>query len=341
LITLATTAVAGVLGWAMWDAYMGAPWTRDGTVRTYVVTMAPEVAGRIVELPVVDNQFVHKGDLLLVIEPTDYRISLQLAEAAVRQAQANAQNIEAQITVQQAQVSASQAQVEEAQAALTFAQQQAARYQDLAVREAGTVLMEQQTASTLGRSQAALKNAQAAVTSAERQIASLKAQHSSAEASIAQATAQRDQARVNLQRTQIHAPVNGWVTNLLAQLGDYVTVGRNVISIVDADSFWVDAYFEETQLASVRQGDPAKIKLMGYSQIVRGEVAGIARGINVPNAQPDQAGLATVNPIFTWVRLAQRVPVRIRINQLPDGVRLVAGMTATVEVDPRPERPSK
>jgi multidrug resistance efflux pump len=325
----------------MWDAYMGAPWTRDGTVRTYVVTMAPEVAGRIVELPVVDNQFVHKGDLLLVIEPTDYRISLQLAEAAVRQAQANAQNIEAQITVQQAQVSASQAQVEEAQAALTFAQQQAARYQDLAVREAGTVLMEQQTASTLGRSQAALKNAQAAVTSAERQIASLKAQHSSAEASIAQATAQRDQARVNLQRTQIHSPVNGWVTNLLAQLGDYVTVGRNVISIVDADSFWVDAYFEETQLASVRQGDPAKIKLMGYSQIVRGEVAGIARGINVPNAQPDQAGLATVNPIFTWVRLAQRVPVRIRINQLPDGVRLVAGMTATVEVDPRPERPSK
>jgi multidrug resistance efflux pump len=338
LITLATTAVAGVLGWAMWDAYMGAPWTRDGTVRTYVVTMAPEVAGRIVELPVVDNQFVHKGDLLLVIEPTDYRISLQLAEAAVRQAQANAQNIEAQITVQQAQVSASQAQVEEAQAALTFAQQQAARYQDLAVREAGTVLMEQQTASTLGRSQAALKNAQAAVTSAERQIASLKAQHSSAEASIAQATAQRDQARVNLQRTQIHSPVNGWVTNLLAQLGDYVTVGRNVISIVDADSFWVDAYFEETQLASVRQGDPAKIKLMGYSQIVRGEVAGIARGINVPNAQPDQAGLATVNPIFTWVRLAQRVPVRIRIDHVPEGVQLVAGMTATIEVGPRPGR---
>src|ERR1700722_9957030 len=87
LITLATTALAGVLGWAMWEAYMGAPWTRDGTVRTYVVTMAPEVAGRIVELPVIDNQFVHKGDLLLVIEPTDYKIALDLAEAAVRQMQ--------------------------------------------------------------------------------------------------------------------------------------------------------------------------------------------------------------------------------------------------------------
>jgi multidrug resistance efflux pump len=341
LITLATTAVAGVLGWAMWDAYMGAPWTRDGTVRTYVVRMAPEVAGRIVELPVSDNQFVHKGDLLLVIEPTDYKIAVQLNEAAVHQAQANTENIEAQITVQQAQVSASQAQVEQAEAALTFAGQQAARYRDLAEKDYGTVQMEQQTASKLRQDQAALKNAQATVALAERQIASLKAQLAGAQATVAQATAQLHQARVNLERTQIRSPVNGWVTNLLAQLGDYVTVGRNVISIVDADSFWVDAYFEETQLASVRQGDPAKIKLMGYSQIVRGEVAGIARGINVPNAQPDQAGLATVNPIFTWVRLAQRVPVRIRINQLPDGVRLVAGMTATVEVDPRPERPSK
>ena len=129
--------------------------------------------------------------------------------------------------------------------------------------------------------------------------------------------------------------MNGWVTNLLAQLGDYATVGRNEISIVDADSFWVDAYFEETQLASIREGDPANVKLMGYSQIVRGEVGSVARGINVSNAQPDQQGLAIVNPIFTWVRLAQRVPVRIRIKEVPDGVRLVAGMTATVEVEPR------
>jgi multidrug resistance efflux pump len=333
LITLATTALAGVLGWAMWEAYMGAPWTRDATVRSYVVTMAPQVAGRIVELPVIDNQFVHTGDLLLVIDPTDYRIAVELAGAAVRQAQANVENFEAQITVQQAQVSASQDQVEQAQAALTYAEQQAARYQDLAQREAGTVQMEQQTASTLRQDQAALKNAQASVALAERQIAVLKAQLGSAQASVAQTSAQRDQAQVNLERTNIRSPVNGWVTNLMAQIGDYPIVGRNVISVTDADSFWVDAYFEETMLASIRDGDPARIKLMGYRQIVRGEVAGVARGINVPNAQPDAEGLATVNPIFTWVRLAQRVPVRIRINQVPDGVRLVAGMTATVQID--------
>jgi multidrug resistance efflux pump len=339
LITLATTAVAIVLGWTMWNAYMGTPWTRDGTVRSYVVTMAPEVAGRIVELPVLDNQLVKKGDVLLVIEPTDYQIALRLAEAAVQQAQANAQNIDAQMSVQQAQIAASQAQVEQAQAAVTFSQEQAARYKDLAQREFGTVQMEQQWATNLQKDQAALRNEQAALSLAQRQIASLNAQRASAEATIAQVSATRDQAKVNLERTRIRAPVNGWVTNLLAQLGDYVTVGKNVISLVDADSFWVDAYFEETQLTAIREGDPANVKLMGYSQIVRGEVGSIARGINVFNAQPDQQGLAIVNPIFTWVRLAQRVPVRIRIKQVPDGVRLVAGITATVEIEPRGGQP--
>jgi multidrug resistance efflux pump len=333
LITLVTTAVAAVFGWAMWKTYMQTPWTRDGVVRTYVVTMAPEVAGRIVELPVIDNQFVHKDDLLLVIDPTDYKVAVQLSEAAVRQAQADTENVAAQITVQQAQVGASQAQVESAQAALTFAQQQAARYRDLAEKEVGTVQMEQQTASNLGQAQAALKNAQDSLALAQRQVTSLKAQLAAAEANVARARAQLHQAQVNLGRTQIHSPANGWVTNLLVQLGDYATVGRSVLSVVNADSFWVDAYFEETQLASIREGDPAKIKLMGYSDIVRGTVAGTARGINVANARADEQGLATVNPIFTWVRLAQRVPVRIRIDHVPDDVRLVAGMTATVEVN--------
>jgi multidrug resistance efflux pump len=96
LITLATLAVAVVLGRAMWDAYMGAPWTRDGTVRAYVVTMAPQVAGQIVQLPVVDNRFVHEGDLLMVIDPTNFKIAVSLAEAAVEQAQVTARNVERQ-----------------------------------------------------------------------------------------------------------------------------------------------------------------------------------------------------------------------------------------------------
>jgi RND family efflux transporter MFP subunit len=281
LITLATVAVAVVLGWAMWDAYMGAPWTRDGTVRVYVVTMAPQVAGQIVELPVKDNQFVHKGDLLLVIDPTDYKIAISLNEAAAQQAQANAQNAERESTRRQ-------------------------RLTSLAV--------------TVEEKQTFASNAVAV------------------QAQYQQAVAKLEQARVNLQRTEIRSPVNGWVTNLLAQLGDYANVGANIISLVDADSFWVDGYFEETNLEPIRVGDPAGIKLMGYSQTVWGHVDSIARGINVANAQPNGQGLANVNPIFTWVRLAQRIPVRVHIDNVPEGVVLSAGMTATVQIDPRPRQ---
>ena len=223
LITLATVAIAVVLGRAMWEAYMGAPWTRDGTVRVYVVTMAPEVAGQIVELPVKDNQFVHKGDLLMVIDPTDYKIAVSLNEAAVQQAQANAQNAERESTRRQ-QLTTLAVTVEEKQTFASNAVAVQAQYQ--------------------------------------------------------QAVAKLEQARVNLQRTEIRSTVNGWVTNLLAQLGDYANVGTNVISLVDADSFWVDGYFEEINIEPIHVGDPAQVKLMGYSEVVRGHVDSIARAIN-------------------------------------------------------------
>ena len=157
-----------------------------------------------------------------------------------------------------------------------------------------------------------------------------------APAQYQEALANLDQARVNLRRTEIRSPVNGWVTNLLAQRGDYATAGQNEISLTDADSFWVDGYFEETNLSPIRVGNPAEVKLMGYPQIVRGHVDSFARAINVANAQPNGQGLANVNPIFTWVRLAQRIPVRIHLDRVPEGVVLAAGMTATVQVDPRP-----
>ena len=334
-ITLGAVALAGLLGWAMWGVYMEAPWTRNATVRAYIVTMAPEVAGRIVELHVVDNKYVRKGDLLLVIDPTNFRIAVSQSEAAVQQAQASVQNIDAQMTVQQAQINASQAQLQQGHAALVFARQQAERYQTLAKDGWGTVQNAQQFTSQLHQQEAAVQSAQENLHQALRQVESLKAQRLSAEAGLAQAKAQLSQSEVNLERTRILAPVDGYVTNLLAQLGDFVNVGVNTISLVDADSFWVDGYFEETNLAPIRVGDPAQIKLMGHDQIVRGHVDSIARAISVANAQPNNQGVATVNPIFTWVRLAQRIPVHIHIDEVPPGVILAAGMTATVEINDR------
>ncbi len=335
LITLAAVAIAGLLGWAMWGTYMGAPWTRDATVRAYVVTMASEVAGRIVELHVVDNKYVRKGDLLLMIDPTNFRIAVSQAEAAVQQAQANLQNIDAQMNVQQAQINASEAQLRLGRAALVFAQQQAERYQKLAKDGWGTVQNAQQFTSQLQQQEATVQSAQENLNQTLRQVETLKAQRLSAEAGLAQAKAQLNQAQVNLERTRILAPVDGYVTNLLAQLGDYVNVGANTISLVDGDSFWVDGYFEETNIGPIRVGDPAQIKLMGHGQIVRGHVDSIARAINVANAQPNGQGVATVNPIFTWIRLAQRIPVRIHIDEVPPNFVLSAGMTATIEIDDR------
>ncbi len=280
LITFITVAIAGVLSWAMWNTYMAAPWTRDATVRVYVVTIAPQISGLIVKLPVSDNQLVHKDGLLMVIDPTNYRIAVQQAQAALDQARATAQDAEAEYKR----------------------------------REKLTTL---------------------STSTEEKQIYEAKAL--SAKAAVDQAAANLDQARVNLDRTEIRSPVNGYVTNLFAQLGDYANAGQNKLSIVNTDSYWIDGYFEETQLASIRERDPVRIKLMGSRQILRGHVDSLARGIQVLNAQSDEAGLAKVNPIFTWVRLAQRVPVRIHLDEYPTDVALVAGMTATVRVNPSQE----
>jgi hypothetical protein len=177
-----------------------------------------------------------------------------------------------------------------------------------------------------------LKLSDIAVTMEERQT--YISQAATAEASYQSALASLDQARVNFRRTQVRSPVNGYITNLTAQLGDYADVGALQLSIVNSDSFWVDAYFEETALGRIHEGDAATIKLMGYSPLLRGRVQGLARGINVPNAAPDASGLASVNPIFTFVRLAQRVPVRIHIDEVPEGVKLATGLTATVQIEP-------
>jgi multidrug resistance efflux pump len=278
LITAIVVAIAAAFTWFMWTTYMGTPWTRDGRVRVYVVTIAPQIAGTIAELPIKDDQFVHKGDLLMLIDPTNYKIAVEVAQAAVDQTKALADN----------------------------AQVEAERRQKL-----GDWASEEERQTFMSRAMAA-------------------------QATHQQAVANLEQAQVNLKRTRIESPVNGYVTNLQAQLGDYVNVGERRISVVNSDSFWVDGYFEETVLGSIRIGDLAQIKLMGYSDIITGHVAGVARGIDIANASPDEAGLARVNPIFTWVRLAQRVPVRVALDHVPPSIRLVAGQTATVQVNPAP-----
>ncbi|GBQ36806.1 biotin/lipoyl-binding protein [Acetobacter fabarum] len=278
VLTLAVVSLAIVLGITLWNVYMIAPWTRDGRVRVYVVDVAPEVSGTVVQIPVVDNQFVHKGDPLFVLDPVRFRL-------AIREAQAR---------------------LDGALEDLKLKRNDAKRRMGLG----GIVSAEEQE----------VFNSNVAT-----QIAAVDA-----------ARAALDVAKLNLQRSVLYSPVNGYVTNLNLRVGDYAAASQARMAVIDADSYWVYGYFEETKMWGVHVGDVARVKLMGYKPILTGHVVSIARGINDTNGTPDKLGLQDVNPIFTWVRLAQRIPVRIHLDHVPDSVTLAAGMTATVSVGPEP-----
>jgi multidrug resistance efflux pump len=157
--------------------------------------------------------------------------------------------------------------------------------------------------------------------------------HRQSEAAFAnyqQAIADRDNAALNLRRTEVLATVNGFVTNLSLDVGDYATPGKPVLALIDSDSYRVDAYFEETKIPQIKVGSPVGIQLMDGSPPLQGRVEGIARGITDFDNRDGPELLASVNPTFTWVRLAQRIPVRVRLTNIPPDVLISAGMTCTV-----------
>jgi RND family efflux transporter MFP subunit len=273
--TLFILVLAVLAALVIWDSYVTAPWTRDGSVRVQVANVAPQVSGQITEVRVVDNQYVHQGDVLYVIDPFDFQVTLDTSKAQLRQRAADVQ------------VKAMQAE----------------RRQHLT--RLATTPEEQQL--FVGSA----TQAQAAFDAAQQQVA---------------------QADINLKRTQVRSPVNGYVTNLLMRVGDYAHAGATNVSVIDADSYWIDGYFEETKMAHVCLGDRAEAALMGYRDPIVGRVQTVTRGISVANAAPSTQGLPNVDPVYTWVRLAQRVPVRIQITDVPAGVPLVSGMTATVTI---------
>jgi multidrug resistance efflux pump len=272
-VGIATVAVAAAL--VTWDQYNAGPWTRDGRVRVQVASVAPEISGKIKELRIVDNQFVHKGDLLYVIDPFDFDLALRTNKAVLEQKMAD-RNVKDLQSERRRRLSDLASSTEEKQV-----------YEGNALQ------------------------AKAAVESAQEQVR---------------------QAEINLQRTEVRSPVNGIVTNLLLREGDYAHQGATNISIIDTDSYWVDGYFEETKLARLCVGDRAEAKLMGYSAPIIGHIATVTRGVSVSNAAAATQGLPSVDPVYTWVRLAQRVPVRIAIDHVPSGVPLVSGLTATVTI---------
>lgn len=304
LITLAVVAIALVLGSYAWAYYTRAPWTRDARVRADVVTISADVSGRIVELHVRDNQHVNKGDLLLEIDPARYELAVLRGERAME--------------VSQAALGQSQAAIAANQALLHQRQSEEVRRRALKARSA--------------ISNEEWEKAHTDVSVAEAQLLREQANLGLAQANVNLAEAALRQARLDLERTRVLAPVNGYVTNLLTRAGDYATAGSALVAVVDSDSFHVSGYFEETKLPRIHEGNRVKIELMSGERF-DGTVESIAFAIHDRENAPGSRLLANINPSYTWVKLAQRIPVRIAIDPgYPGRARLRAGTTATVSV---------
>lgn len=273
--TAVIVIVAVLIGRTLWVHYMDEPWTRDGRVRAAIINVAPDVAGNVVDLPVHDNEFVKRGQVLMQIDPARYQIAVEQAEAAVAQRRAE----------------------------LAMRQSDAARRADL---DALVVSKENR------------ENAQQTASGAQ-------AQYQAALAAL-------DAAKLNLARTTVVAPVDGYVTNLNVFKGDYAAACAPKLALVEADSFWVYGYFEETKLPRIKLGAKAHITLLSGEKL-DGQVVSISRGIYDRDNPESREIVADVNPTFNWVRLAQRVPVYIRLDKVPQDLALSAGTTCTVVIE--------
>lgn len=333
VVGLALLLATAAGGYVYYDAAAHFESTDDAFIAARQFSIAPKVSGYITAVPVTDNQHVKAGEVIARIDDRDYKIALAQADAQVKSAQASIRNIEAQIDVQQAQITAGQAQVEQSQAALTFAEQQAQRYEDLARTGSGTVQNEQQYNSQLRQQRAALASAQANLQVAQRQLEALKAQRESADANLAQAEAQRDQARLNLSYTSVTAAQAGRVVNLSAADGQFAAQGTALTMFVP-DDVWVAANFKETQLDHMRPGQPASLQIDAYPELkVHGHVASVQPGSGTAFSL-----LPVQNATGNYVKIVQRVPVKIVMDDPPADLALGPGMSVvpTVRINPTP-----
>jgi membrane fusion protein, multidrug efflux system len=324
-------AAAG--GYLYWNYAEHFETTDDAFIAARQFAIAPKVPGYITAVPVTDNEHVAAGGVIARIDDRDYRIALEQVQAQVATAEANIQAIDAQLSVQQAQISANQAQVEQVQAALVFAQQEAARYQHLAQTGYGSVQNSQRTTSQLNQQQAALGSAQATLRLAQRQIESLKAQRDSAVASLAQAKAQRDQAQLNLSYTTVTADQAGRVANLSAAVGDFAQPGTSLTMLVPAE-IWVTANFKENQLDAMRPRQPVTLEIDAYPErTIHGHISSVQSGSGTAFSL-----LPVQNATGNYVKIVQRVPVKIIMDDPPADVTLGRGMSLvpSVRVDPTP-----
>lgn len=349
-VTGAIVLVAATAVFLKYRDYLENPWTRDAQVRANVIEIAPRVSAPIVNLAIIDNQFVRQGDLLFELDPRTFQAAYDQAFAKLESTVDELDTLDRQVEAARASVaqygsliSQAQAQLQSAQAQLDEDTKQFERYRTLVeddrIPEARfDVIRKNRDVSA------------ANVLSAEGRLLQARAAHIQAQANLDAAIAKRGavgdnnprlreakaavtSAKLNLDFTKVYAPVDGFISNLQIRLGSQAVENQPIVALIDSNSFWIDAYFRETSIARISPGDRAAITLMQHPDIVvPGTVHSIGRGIAKSDGSSGTNLLPNVSPTFDWIRLAQRIPVRIEIASQPEGVDLRVGTTASVLV---------
>ncbi|KDN27467.1 hemolysin D [Vibrio fortis] len=279
IMTLLFVLGAAVVSYQYYSTYTQSPWTRDGQVQSYVISITPRVTGQVTSVHVHDNADVKQGDLLFEIDDSLYKVAYDKAIAEEQQAKAS---LERALNEEQRAVS-------------------------LESRSPGSVPV-----LTINNLDNAIEAAQANL-------------------ELAQATVK--EALLNLEYTKVYAPEDGYITNLNLRVGSHVVANSPVVALIDKNSFWIEAYFKETDLKGVNVDNEAQIVLMTHDDIViEGTVQSIGFGIAKQDGSTGVDLLPNVNPNFQWIRLAQRIPVKIQLDDMPEYIQLRVGMTASVKI---------
>lgn len=330
--------------------YIENPWTRDGQVRADVIQITPRISGPIVKLLVKDNQFVKADQLLFEIDPRTFTASLSQAQAQYDETidsyhakEKQVESAEAQIEVAKASVLQAKSQIKELDSSIEKNKAEYARQKELIKKRATSqksvdrakanydIAFEKRQGGLAGvaQAQASLHQAEAAFAEAKANLGA----PGDANASIRVAQAALDQAELNLLFTKVKAPVDGYVTNVDIRLGSQAVSNQPLLALVDINSYWVHGFFKETLIGKMANGDKALITLMTYpDKPLSGIVDSIGWGIAQQDGSTGSDLLPSVSPTFEWIRLAQRVPVRIHLTEIPEGVALRVGTTASVLV---------
>ncbi|WP_281614522.1 HlyD family secretion protein [Flammeovirga sp. SubArs3] len=351
LLTAAVVAIAIAAVATKYYDYIVHPWTRNGQVMANIIQITPRVSGPIVTLHVKDNQFVKAGDLLFEIDPRTFQAALDEASAQLQSTGDNVHSLEEQIRVAKADVDVAKASVDVAKSNILEVEAQipsmkaefdrqtkgikngsTSKHDFDAAKSNYDVILEQYKAAkvSLEQSKANLAKSKAALSES---IANL-GKHGNKNAQFQAALANLHQAELNLEFTKVVAPVDGYVTNLNLRLGSNTVANQPALALVDVNSYWVYGFFKETDIKDIDDNDRAVVTLMSNGESpIEGYVESIGWGISQSDGSTGNDLLPSISPTFDWIRLAQRIPVRVKLVNVPKHVKLRVGSTASVLVN--------